>query len=80
MFRTRGVEDDLREEIEFHLAARTEYYVREGLNVRNARERARREFGSSTAVVERARDANIAVWLEGMLQDIGYAGRQIRRS
>jgi hypothetical protein len=80
VFRTRRIEDELREELEFHLAARTEEYIREGMSAHDARERAQREFGNRTAVAERARDANIAVWFEGVLQDIRYAGRQIRRS
>jgi predicted permease len=76
----RRREDELREELEFHLAEETEGLRAAGLGHEQARSAARRDLGNLAIVVEDTR----ATWswapLEQFLQDVRYAFRMLVRT
>ena len=76
----RRKEDELREEIEFHLAAEADDRRANGLADDRARYAARRDLGNVTLVIEDTR----ATWgwlsAEQLVQDVRYALRTIART
>jgi putative ABC transport system permease protein len=79
-FRRRQLERDIDEELQFHLQMRTADLEREGLSPDAAHHEARRLLGSDAALRDRAREADVWVWLETALQDVRYTVRLLRRS
>jgi putative ABC transport system permease protein len=71
---------ELDEELQFHLDQRTRMLEDEGLAPDDARLHARRTFGSTLRVRERAADVWAIRWLDVVTQDIRYALRGLRRS
>lgn len=71
---------DLREEVAFHLAMREEKNRLAGIDPEEARYAARRQFGNTTSLKERSRDMWTLVSLEGLLQDIRFGTRKLRKS
>lgn len=76
----KELERDLEEELAFHLAMRQEKNRRLGIDTDEARYAARRQFGNVTSFKERSRDMWTFVSLEGLLQDIRYSARKLRKS
>jgi macrolide transport system ATP-binding/permease protein len=75
----RRKEIELREELEFHLAAETDDRKASGLSEEQARSAARRDLGNVTVVVEDTR----AAWgwsLEQVAQDLRYGVRTLSRA
>jgi len=72
--------DAFDEEARFHIEQRISEYTRDGMSVEAARREAQRQFGSVTRARERSREANTLPWLGDALQDLHYAGRQLRRN
>jgi hypothetical protein len=76
----RRKEDDLREELEFHLSEEADDRQAAGLSVDQARQAALRDLGNVTLVREDAR----AVWtwtlVEQLAQDVRYALRTMIRN
>ena len=70
---------DLEDEIRGHIEQRASELMREGLNEREARDQARREFGNPTALAEKSRD----VWrwssLDELWRTMSHAARALRR-
>ena len=66
-------DDDLREEIEYHLERRA------ALD-NSTRAAARRQFGNPTQIQEELRAMRIPIWLDGMRQDLAYAVRTFTRT
>jgi macrolide transport system ATP-binding/permease protein len=73
--RRRGKEDELREELQFHLEEEAEERQAQGLADEEARRAARREFGNLALVQENTRAAWGWTVLEQFLQDFRYAVR-----
>ena len=78
--RRRGKEDELREELEFHLGEETDDREAAGLSSDEARFAARRELGNVTLVKETTRAAWSWTLLEQFLQDLRYAVRTMRNN
>jgi predicted permease len=76
----RRFDEELEQEIRFHLETRAEELQREGLGEAEARARARREFGSTAIAGEEARSSWQFVWLEDLVADLRYALRAFRRN
>lgn len=77
--RKKQREEDLREEMAAHLAFEIEARIADGMAAGEARAAARRRFGNSTAIAERARDVWVIAWLEALVRDVRYALRSMRR-
>lgn len=80
LFRSsRAVDADLRDEVAFHIDARTETLMRRGLSPDAARRQARVEFGSVPGHQERAREAAGYMVLRDLFRDIQFGLRMVRR-
>src|SRR5579862_3192095 len=78
--RPRRLDDDLADEIQFHIERRTADLIAQGLSPEQARTRVAAQFGNRTLLKERTRERDILVWLETAIQDVRYALRGFRRS
>ena len=72
-------EDDLDAELRDHVERQMADHVRAGLSPRDARRRARLEFGGLDQVKETCRDARGTRWLEETWQDLRFAVRLLAR-
>lgn len=80
LFRVRVLENELDEELSYHLAAEQERLVANGMLPSDAAIAARRAFGNTTQLKEQVRDSWGRRWLERMGQDARYAWRSSRRA
>src|SRR6267154_1709743 len=80
LFRRRGLEDDLDEELRSHLEMAVELNVRKGMAPDDARSEARRSFGGVEQTKEAYRDQRGLPMIETMLQDLRFGLRMLRRS
>jgi predicted permease len=69
-----------QEEIESHLAMRTDWHQQQGIAPDAARTRAARDFGSPLRALEAVRAVHWAPWLDALAQDARHGLRVIRRS
>ncbi|HEX4230294.1 MAG TPA: ABC transporter permease [Bryobacteraceae bacterium] len=76
LFRHRRDDEELRQEIEQHLATLAERYVNQGLTSKEAWSAAQRQFGGVTRVKELNRERRTIPCVELLLQDGRYAFRQ----
>jgi hypothetical protein len=76
----RRFEEDLDEEIRFHLERETERLVARGLDPERARAEARRTFGEVSRVKDDAREDSGIPWAETALRDARVALRGLRKS
>ena len=75
--RRRGrVEDDLDAELRDHVERQVADHVRAGMSAREARRRARLEFGGLDQVKEMCRDVRRTRWLEDLGRDLRFAVRR----
>jgi putative ABC transport system permease protein len=79
IMRARRVEQDLNDELSFHMAMQTEAHVHDGVNSVDARRRARLEMGGMEQAKEHCRDALPLRWAQDFGRDIQYALRSLRR-
>lgn len=70
---------DLEAEIAEHLQILEAEFRASGMNDADARAAARRAFGNVTLACERTEEAWLFVWVESLVQDVGYGVRLIRR-
>ena len=80
LFRRNEMDEELEEEMQFHLAERARDNLNAGMNAEAARQNARRRFGNATLAKERAHEANIVMWIETICRDLRYAFRNLRKS
>ncbi|MCG6957399.1 MAG: ABC transporter permease [Gemmatimonadetes bacterium] len=81
----RGLEDEVDEELRFHLARKAERLMREGMSEQEARAEALRRFGDVDLVKERmtregAMEMKRLAWWDRLRQDVRYALRQMVRN
>jgi len=76
----RQKEDDLREELQFHLDEEAEERQEQGLTGDEARHAAHRDLGNLTLVKEDTRATWSWTFLEQLLQDLRYAARTMRNN
>jgi predicted permease len=72
--------DDLAVSIQEHLDERTEELMDDGLSREEAAQKARREFGNVTQIVERSREAWQWPTLESIWADVKHACLRLRKS
>jgi predicted permease len=75
LLRSRALDRELDEELQFHFDARTEENIAAGMSQEQARQDAARRFGNRTLAKERAREANIFGCLESFAQDLRHGCR-----
>jgi predicted permease len=80
LFRRTQVEQDLDEELQYHLERRTEEYVALGLSPEDARRAALRAMDGLTQRKEECRDARKVQLIHDALQDVRYAVRVLAKS
>ena len=80
LFRRNQVDEELEEELQFHLDARTRDNLSAGMNAEAAQHDARRRFGNVILAKERAHEMNIVVSIETFGRDLRYALRGLRKS
>lgn len=78
--RRARIDNDLRQELDAHLALIEEEERAHGLSAEKARQRARARFGSPLAYRERALDAVIATGFDNTCKDVSFAARRLARS
>ena len=78
-FRARR-EDDLREELQFHIEREAERLEATGLPPAAARLQALRLFGGAEQIKEACRDARGTTLMDDALRDVRYALRGFRRT
>ena len=76
----RRKEEELREELQFHLEEETQERQADGLAEDQARRAAHRDLGNVTLVREDTRTLWIPVWWDHLLQDTRYGLRLCRRT
>ena len=80
LFHRDRMEDELAEEISYHIDERARELMAEGLSPSAARLAALRAFGGVEQRKEECRDARRVNVIEDLRRDIAYAGRMMRRS
>ncbi len=78
--RRSRMDDELRQEIDTHLALIEEHERAQGSSAEQARQHARSRFGNPLAYRERALDAVIATWLESVCKETAFAARRLVRA
>ena len=80
LFHREELNNDLDEELQFHIEARTRDNINAGMTADAARNNARQRFGNRTLAQESAHETNIVVSLQTIGQDLRYALRGLSKS
>src|SRR6266540_6180791 len=80
ILRRTSVEQELDEELQFHLEHKIEEGIAKGLSPEEARYRALRAMGGLEQRKEEIRDARRIHWLTDFVDDVRYAVRSLRRT
>jgi|SRR5579872_3461227 len=75
LFRQKGMEAELDDEVRFHFEQQVEKHVRSGLTRAEAIRRARLAFGGIEQVKEECRDQRPFRWLDDLIWDSRFAAR-----
>jgi putative ABC transport system permease protein len=80
LLRRNRVEQELDDELRFHLEQKAQEFVAAGLTLEEARRKARREFGGLEQSKENCRDARRVNWIQDLMQDLRFSLRMWRKS
>src|SRR5437773_3875286 len=80
LLRRGAFEDQMRDEVQFHIDSRAADLIRSGLRPDEAARRARLEFGGSEGWKDLMREAGGLGWIDAVRIDLRYALRTLRRS
>jgi putative ABC transport system permease protein len=80
LVRRDSVEQELADELRFHLEREIDKYVAAGLTRAEASRRAQIAFGGLDQITEACRDARGIAFVETLLQDLRYGARTLRHS
>jgi len=80
LFRRSTVENELDDELQFHIEQQVEKHVRAGLTRDEALRQTRLQFGSLGQVKEDCRESRGVTFLETSIQDVHYALRQLSKT
>src|SRR5262245_34896087 len=80
LFTMRRRDAELSDEIQSHLDALTDEFVRSGMTPAHARAAARRAFGGGAQVTRRYRDQRGLPLVDSLVQDLRYGLRMMRRA
>ena len=79
-FRKQELDRDFDEELAAHIDLASDDFIRQGLSPSEARRQALIQLGGVEPSKEAHRDTRGLPWLDGVVQDVRYAGRSLRRS
>ena len=79
-FITRKRDQEMSDEMAFHIDAKTRELVRAGMSEADARSEARRRFGSVLKQKEAGHEVRTGRLFEDLLRDVRFMGRGLRRS
>ena len=74
------LEDQLDDELQFHIEMRTQEFIAAGMTPEEACRHAARLFGNRVLLKERTRDMDTIGWIETVWKDLCYAARMLRKS
>src|SRR5260370_32006699 len=80
LFRRARIEQELDDELRFHMDQQAEKYMRAGMSHEEALRRVRLEFGGIEQVREDCREARGISFLESLALDLRYGLRMLARS
>ena len=80
LFRRERVDQDLDDELRYHLDRKTEENIARGMTSAEARRRALLEIGGIEKRKEECRDTRRVSWLQDLAQDLRYGLRVLRKS
>ena len=80
LFRSSAVDEELAQELAFHLDQLTQEFIDDGMPEHEARLAARRAVGNLPLLEEQCRDTRTVTWLHDVRQDIVYGFRILRRN
>ena len=80
LFRRRQVEDELIEELDYHIERETDRLVANGIDLEEARAAARRSFGNLEVTRASARETWSWEWIDHSSADLRLALRSLRRA
>lgn len=80
LFRRKRLDDQLSDEMRFHLEQQIEENIASGMSPAEARYAAMRTTGGITQIQEECRDMRRTAWFENSLQDLKYAMRGLAKT
>jgi predicted permease len=80
LFRRDDVEQELDDELQFHIEQKTQQYAATGLTLEEARRKALRDIDGLELRKEECRDARRVSLLEDFIQDIRFTARTLRKA
>lgn len=80
LFRHRQAEDDMQEELQYHLERQSEKYVHAGLAPEQANRKARIALGGPEQVGQQCREARGTRLVENLVQDLRYSARSLAKN
>jgi predicted permease len=80
LFRRRRVEQELDEELRYHLQRKMEENLAAGMTAEEARRAARLDFGGVERRKEECRETRRVNWLQDTMQDLRYAARTLQHN
>ena len=80
LFHKKRAEQEMDDELRFHLEKQIEQNVAQGMSPEEARYAALRQFGGVEAIKEECRDSWGVRFIEELIQDIHFGLRQLRRN
>jgi predicted permease len=80
LFRKKRVDQELSEEIRFHLDRLIEQNVGKGMHLEEAHDAALRELGAIEQIKEECRDMRRVNFIQDLRQDVRYGLRQLQRN
>src|SRR5262245_13791521 len=80
LLRRNRVEQDLEEELAFHIEREARKLIDEGMTPAEARERAQARFGSTALAADRCRDERGTAVIDNTMRDVQYALRTFAKA
>ena len=80
LFRRHKADQELNDELQFHLQQQIEEYVAQGMTQENARVAALRSLGGMEQIREECREMRNVNFIENLLQDLHFGLRMLRRN
>ena len=77
--RSDARDDELDEELRFHVEEQTRRLIAEGLSPGEAGRAARLRLGNAVTLRERSRDVRLLPWLDALLRDLRFGIRMLRK-